>query len=254
MSLADLEVKISSYLLAGSGGPLLQTSLGKDPADRHKLYVIKYTAPKFLSDILATRSLYASKEPGYTWGDAVYLAPIAYPRSTMMYGSAGVVGWLDTSGMTFFDAVDPVGIMYYQDWIRYFPALYTQLTTTIHADHANRELRNKFRSRFAIDCVLFRPDESCAGYADPANDLWLAVTEWGVTRQVAHGRSQTVKDLKWCAISTEDFEPDGLGYHAILHPHLSTGQIFSRSSYRSLERDLRSAYLGSSNTVVITEF
>ncbi len=123
--------------------------------------------------------------------------------------------------MTFYDAVDPTGIAYYQDWIRHFPALYTQLTTTVHANHANRELRNKFRSRFGIDCVFFRPDESCSSYVDAAADLWLAVTEWGVARQVAHGRTFAVKDLKWCAIATEAFEPDSLGYRAILHPALS---------------------------------
>src|SRR5215469_6694758 len=149
MSLADLEAKIMQHLTVGPSSPLLRDSLGTG-ADAKRLYVIKYIGPKFLSDTLATDSLYASKTPGYTWGDAVYVAPLAYPRSTMMYGAAGVIGWLDAAAMTFYDAVDPSGIAFYQDWIRYFPPLYGQLTTTVHADHANSELRNKFRGRFGI--------------------------------------------------------------------------------------------------------
>jgi hypothetical protein len=252
VSLSDLEANIAQWLTTGVSDSLLKSSLGKD-ADQYKLYVIKYTAAKFLSDILTSGSLFAANAPGYTWGDAVYVAPIAYPRSTMMYGQAGVVGSLDTIGKTFYNAVDPAGIAYYQEWIRHFPALYTQLTTTVHSNHANRELRNKFRSRFAIDCVFFRPDESCSSYVYPAADLWLAVTEWGVARQVAYGRSFAVKDLKWCAIATEAFEPDSLGYRAILHPTLSAKRTFSKSSYTNLERDLRKAYLGT-DQVVITEF
>jgi hypothetical protein len=253
VSLSDLETNISQWLTRSGSSSLLKSSMGSG-SEQHKIYVIKYTAAKFLSDILTTGSLYAANVPGYTWGDAVYVAPIAYPRSTMMYGQAGIVGSLDTTGMTFYDAVDPAGIAYYQDWIRHFPALYSQLTTTVHANHANRELRNRFRGRFGIDCVFFRPDESCSSYVDPAADLWLAVTEWGVARQVAHGRSFAVKDLKWCAIATEAFEPDSLGYRAILHPSLSKGRTFAKSSYTNLERDLRQAYLGATDQVVITEF
>jgi hypothetical protein len=253
MSLAALEFRIQQHVHTGPADPILKASLGIG-ADANKLYVLKYTAPKYLSDILLTGSLYASNAPGYTWGDAVYVAPVACPRSTMMYGSAGVMGWLDATLMTFYDAVDPTGITLYQDWIRYFPALYSQLTTTVHANHANRELRNKFRSRFAIDCVFFRPDEECSGYVDSSADLWLAVTQWSAVRQVAHGPSGVIKDLKWCAIATDTFEPDGLGYRAILHPGLSSGRSFARSSYGNLERDLRKAYATGGGTVVITEF
>jgi hypothetical protein len=253
MPLADLEATITQHLTTGANNPRLGASLGTG-VNANKLYVIKYTAPKFLSGILATKSLYASETPGYTWGDAVYVAPLSYPRSTMMYGAAGVVGWLDAGKLTCYDAVDPSGISYYQDWIRYFPPLYAQLTTTVHANHANRELRNKFRSRFGIDCVLFRPDEPCSGYADVTTDLWLALTEWGATRQVANGRSQAVKDLKWCAIATEAFEPDGLGYRALLHPKLSAGRTFAKCPYSTLQPELLKAYLGTAQTVVITEF
>jgi hypothetical protein len=253
MSLDDVEALIKQHLATGPSNAMLRASL-ETHADRSKLYVIKYTVPKFLSDILLTESLFASRTPGYTWGDAVYVAPLSSPRSTMMYGAAGVIGWLAAENMIFYDAVDSRGIEYYQEWITYFRPLYTQLTTTVHADHANQELRNKFRSRFGIDCILFRPDETCAGYVDDTEDLWLAITQWGPTRQVANGRSQVVRDLKWCAIATESFEPDGLGYRALLHPTLSSGQTFKKCPYSTLHKNLRSAYLSSTPTVVITGF
>lgn len=122
MSLGDLEAKITQHLAVGTSTPLPKGSLGTG-TDANKLYVIKYTARKFVSDILTTQSLYASKTPGYTWEEAVYVAPLTFPRSNMMYGAAGIIGLLDAAQLTFFDAVDPSGIAYYQDWITYFPPL-----------------------------------------------------------------------------------------------------------------------------------
>lgn len=252
MSLADLETEIRSYLSVGPVSPLLAGSLGTG-AEANRLYVIKYVSPKYLADIQATSSLYASDAPARTWGDAIYVAPISWPLTTMMYGVAGVVGWLDAASMVFYDAINPAGISYYQQWITFFPSLYTQLTTTVHANEANRELRMLFRTRFGIDCVFFRPDEPCAGYSDSETDVWLAVTQWDAGGHIVSGRSQRVRDLRWCAIGTEAFEAHGLGYQALLHPALSTGKTFQTSTYANLGAKIRKAY-AAKTTVVITEF
>lgn len=252
MSLADLEAQIQAYLSVGPGSPLLAGSMGSG-AEANRLYVVKYVPPKYLADIQATSSLYASDTPGHTWGSAVYVAPLSWPRTTMMYGMAGVVGWLDAAGMVFYDALQPAGIAYYQQWITFLPSLYTQLTTTVHANEANRDLRNAFRTRFGIDVVFFRPDEPCTGYADSANDVWLAVTEWDTSGHIVSGRSHRVQDLRWCAIGTEAFEARGLGYQALLHPALSSGKTFTTSTYANLDREIRKAY-AAKTTVVITEF
>ena len=76
-----------------------------------------------------------------------------------MYGEVGVVGAYDTSTARMFDASDPTAIALYQEWITWQTPDYLELTATVHADIANRTLRNEFRNRFEIDCIFFRPDE-----------------------------------------------------------------------------------------------
>ncbi len=252
MSLAEIEEMIRDHIAASAVTPWIQGTYQDDPAG--KLYVIKYTSPQHLSEILRTGKLFASHKPEFTWGDAVYVAPLAHPLSTMMYGAAGVVGWVQPSTMNFYDATDPAGIGFYQQWITHFPVLYRLLTTTVHANKANRALRNKFRSRFGIDCIYFRPDEMCVGYTG-AKDAWLALTHWGNNRQyAASGPSGVVKDAKWCAITTESFVQQGLGFRALLHPEVSNGRRgIIRSGYKDLRKELMNAHV-KNDTLVITEF
>lgn len=252
MSLSEVEASITSLVTDGVPPPGIQRSCGGG-GDSDKLFVIKYLPARFLSGVLSTQRLFASATPGHTWGDAVYVAPIECPLTTMMYGAAGVVGWLSASGMRFFDATNPKSLALYQEWISYFSDLFRQLTTTVHANQANRELRNKFRSRFGIGCVLFRPDEPCPSYVDSDQDSWLALTHWNTAGLVGYGPSQAVRDLRWCAIGTDSFEPDGLGFRAFLHPSLSKERHFVKANYEKLDADLRAAY-AASDQVLITEF
>ncbi len=253
MSLVDVEQQIDAMITSGPGHPLLAGSLGTGPDDDHQLYVIKYLAPRYLSDVLTTQRLFASSAAARTWGDAIYVAPIALPQTTMMYGAAGVVGKLDVSNVRFFDATDPVAIDLYQKWIGYFSSLFRQLTTTVHANEANRELRNKFRTRFSIDCVLFRPDEPCRHYVDGRNDLWLAVTHRNHAGQVAYGASDVIKDLLWCAIATDSFESEDLGFRALFHTGLTAGKNFISANYSSLGGTLKAAHVAR-NQIAITSF
>lgn len=248
----DVEKEIRSYLAAFRGGKLASALL--DPVQPDRLYIIKYTAAKFLNDILKTGCLFASSTPGYTWGDAVYVSPLSHPRSTMMYGAVGVVGWVDVSRWTIFDATDPSGIQLYQHWISFMPDLFNQLTTTIHSNQANQQLRNRFRSRFAIDCVCFRPDEICADYVDEKKDVWLALSHWNAAGQIASGPSNVVKDLKWCAVTPESFERHGLGYTAVLYPVASSNHTFEPGTYSSLFTDLKNAYVMTGKKVIIPGF
>src|SRR5215216_613901 len=67
-----------------------QEFLGAD----QKVWVMKYFPPRFLEAFLKNRRLAISATPGFTWGDGVYVTPLSYPYSTMMYGRIGVMGWV----------------------------------------------------------------------------------------------------------------------------------------------------------------
>src|ERR1700677_372210 len=104
MSFAELEQNIEAYITASASAPRIrQMHAGAETKGR--LHVIKYLPSERLLDVLHTGKLFAAGKPGYTWGDAVYVAPLASPLSTMMYGMVGVVGWLDPAQLRFYDAV-----------------------------------------------------------------------------------------------------------------------------------------------------
>lgn len=252
MALDDLENDIRAHIAASSGSSLIRSCIETDSPGA-RLYVIQHCQPSRLPEILKSQRLFASDTPGFTWGDAIYVAPLNFPQTTMMYGAAGVIGWIDSSEMRFYNAVDSSGVTYYQQWITYQSEPYRQLTTTVHSNEANSFLRNAFRTRFGIGCIYFRPDETCPGYTDPRSDLWLAITHWNDRRMVASGPSDRVKELQWCAIGTESFERETSGYRAILSPELLQGRTIVHSSYKDLRERLRAAYLGKKD-VLITEF
>jgi hypothetical protein len=206
----------------------------------------------FLHDTIKNQHLYASERAGFTWGDGVYVTPVEYPLTTMMYGRVGVVGTFDIENARFFNADDPAGVKLYQQWITYQTRLFRELTTTVHANSANRELRNAFRSFFQIDCVLFRPDELCADYVDPVVDWWSVISHWDPSRGIGHGYSKAVKNLKWCLVGPDSFEPDGKGYKSFIHAALSAGRQYIQGHYTSLEREIRDAY--AKDHVLICDF
>ena len=85
--------------------------------DANRLIVIKYLPAIRLDDAIKQQHLYAAERAGFTWGDALYVAPVSFPRTTMMYGEVGVVGAYDTSTARTFDESDPAAIALYQEWI-----------------------------------------------------------------------------------------------------------------------------------------
>ena len=167
-----------------------------------------------------------------------------------MYGDVAVIGSVDFDGMRVFDAIDRQGIKYYQAWIQHSSRLFTMLTTTVHADFANRELRNNFRTRFQIDCVCFAPDEQCENYSS-RSDIWLGLSHWSSAFEIGFGPSSVVKNLQWCAVSTEAFERENLGFKGLLHPNQTTGKDFVFRKRGRLAAALRSAYARHNRVVVI---
>jgi hypothetical protein len=211
----------------------------RDPAG--ECWVIKYLPPSRLESFLATKLLYASDVPGYTWGDGVYVAPLSAPFSTMMYGRIGIVGHINPSQV--FDAGDRLGRSLYQQWIRYQWRWYEILTTTVHANVANRHLRNRFREKFRLDCVFFRPDQSCPGYVGPQTDTWFAMTHW-TGRKVGAGLSSCVVDPRWCVVTAEDFVGirNDMAFDAVIGPAQRGGRL-SRSYVRKLSPKLAAQIL-----------
>lgn len=210
--LGGIENEIENHIV-GSTWP----SAYRD-GDDGQIYVIKYLPPKRLGSFLASgKKLYASDVAGFTWGDGIYVAPLAAPFTTMMYGRIGVVGRIQPQRI--YDATGTVGRDLYQAWIRFQWQWYNLLTTTIHANGANRYLRNAFKTKFKIDCVLFRPDQYCPGYVGPNSDVWFAVTHFNSNR-VASGASTAVMDAEWCVTISEEFTVDSknLVYDAMLGP------------------------------------
>lgn len=209
--------------------------------DDGSLLVLKHLAASNLRRTLRL-GFYASSEKGFTWGDGVYVSPLSQPLTTMMYGDVGVAGSVDADGLRFFDAVDPAGLQMYQRWIQGQGPEYDLLTTTVHSDFANRQLRNDFRTRFQIDCVIFLPDEPCVHYTDPHNDRWLALTHWNAANAVGYGPSKVVRKLKWCFVSADTFERENLGFKAHLYPGLTGSNTFVQSQYATLAGNIRKAY------------
>jgi len=247
--IAEVEHEIDKYITTCRQTPEVQTLLAEDP-----LCVIKYVPASYLATILATGQLYAGERAGFTWGDAIYVAPLKTPRTTMMYGHVGIVGTYPTADTRIFDADSSTGIRLYQEWIIHQATAYRELTTTVHAPSANRDLRNAFRTRFQIDLVSFRPDEPCPDYVVPAMDWWLAITHWDAYRAVGHGFSRAVASLKWCVVTPDAFAALGKGYQAFLYATLSAGRTYQRGSYTTLYQDIAIAYAQPTPQVVICDF
>ena len=164
------------------------------------------------------------------------------------------VGIYPTLNKRFFNAGEGTGIDLYQRWILYQKRAYRDLTTSVHANTANRDLRNDFRTAFQIDCVYFRPDETCADYVDEGLDWWLAITHWDNARVVGHGFSKAVTSLKWCVVGPDSFQADGRGYKASLHKRVSASHGFVPGHYSSLEVDIMAAYHSKDQKVVVCDF
>ena len=170
----------------------------------HGKYVIKFVNSQWADHYQTQRQLKISATPALTWGTATYVTPLAYPLSSALYGRIGLVSDFDPDGWRIFDATDPAARMAYVRWVRSQP-VYTELILTVHSTHANHLMRNLFRERFNIDCVLFHPDQEAEVHTDRAQHVWMAVTDWMPNGTIDSGMSQRFPRARFTVLIDEDF-------------------------------------------------
>src|ERR1035437_9974678 len=83
MEIGDLERQIDEFISRSGNTPALQSLISEGNLD-----VVKYMPAAYLENVLARGQLYAAERAGFTWGDAVYVAPLSCPLTTMMYRSS----------------------------------------------------------------------------------------------------------------------------------------------------------------------
>lgn len=192
-------------------------------------YAIKFVNTQWASNYRRPKPLKISDTPLQTWGTATYVTPIAFPLSSALYGRIGLVTPFDPFGWNIFDATSAAGRAAYVNWVRCQPA-YAELLLTVHSTAANQALRNKFRREFAIDCVLFHPDQEAEIHTDSAQHVWMAVSDWVGGDQLDTKFSGRLAEARFTVLLDEDFllgEPNGLPVQRALRRIEGVTETFS---------------------------
>jgi len=151
------------------------------------------------------KPLKISATPAQTWGTATYVTPLAFPLSSALYGRIGLVAPFDPTGWRVFDATNPSGRGAYVGWAQAQPA-YADLLLTVHSTQANHILRNQFREDFAIDCVLFRPDQEAEYHTNASQHVWMAVTDWTPDKKIQNDMSARLSQARFTVLLDEEFQ------------------------------------------------
>lgn len=174
---------------------------------------IKYVPTKYAGKYFNPGGrLRISSNTGFTWGTGTYVAPLSYPLSSAIFGRVGVVATFDPGAWRVFDATDQAKAQLYVEWLQRQRG-YHEALTTMHSALEFHLLRDTFRTRFQIDCVIFRPDQTHAQYTT-RNDVWMNVTDWTPSRQIKVGQSAESDCLLnplACVIVEEEFNDDDTG-------------------------------------------
>jgi hypothetical protein len=207
-----LDAAIRNAVTSHPGAGLLDSLVRQSSAPGIGPLALVYMPAKFAGLFFRKQSrlLKIRDTPGYTWGTATYVAPVAFPTSSAIYGRVGVVARFDPTGWQVFDATTADANDLYLEWARYQP-LFRQAMLTAQSAFYNQQLRNLFRTRYGIDCVLFRPDQLNLAYTRPAQDVWMAVTDWSPYGDIEDGYSSRFTDPKICVLADEEFEDDAGG-------------------------------------------
>jgi hypothetical protein len=214
---ADVRAAIQTYP-AGRLGVIARDS---DPFGNNIPLAIKYMSVDCAEYYRSGRAsqFNISTTVGYTWGTGTYVAPLAYPTSSAIFGRLGVVAQFDPSGWRVFDEADRKNQNLYLSWTWRQP-LYPRLSMlTKGSAFYNQELRNRFRSQFEIDCVLFPPDQINKGYTK-LTDVWMCVTDWETRYKIADKLSSRFTMPKACVLADEEFVDvdEGVERKAHLNP------------------------------------
>ncbi|MCZ0990374.1 hypothetical protein [Streptomyces diastatochromogenes] len=199
---------------------------------------IKYTSAMYARGYRnGTGRLHISGTPGFTWGDGTYVAPLAFPISSAIFGRVGVVARFDPENWRVYDATDRISQDLYMQWVGFQPRR-NQLLLTCHSQLANQFMRNMFRTAFQIDCVLFRPDQRNRWYSG-RNDVWMAVSDWDEIHEIVKtGASSSFNHERIAVIVEEEFKE----VHHDLRRNALIGPISRRESDRDLTKKIRRAY------------
>lgn len=162
-------------------------------------YAVKYVSAKYAKQT----AFYISTTPGFTWGTATYVAHFENPVSSAIFGRAGLVATYDATGWRTFDARNGRSERLYLQWLGFQPFVRNVLLTT-HSGYFNQLLRNRFRTHYRIDCVLFNPDQSNPHYTKP-DDTWMAVSDFMSDGQLKIGYSDRFKNVRLTVVIAEEF-------------------------------------------------
>ena len=220
---------------------------------------VKYVEPRWLREYPFPGDaghpggrLKISTSLGYTWGTATYVAPLAFPLSSAIYGRAGIVARFDPlepSEWRVFDATDPDAQESYLQWLER-QALFPLLALTVHSQLMNQLMRDAFRVAFNIDCVLFAPDQvdilpvaGYQGYTQPS-DVWMAVSDWQPGGGLRGDFSLRLQNARFTILVAEEFEP--VSHDLVYTPLIGT----TAPSSSGLAGTIRSAYEGGATAPV----
>ncbi len=206
----DLDAEIEAVVKRGSF-PVntLYLDYGKVPL------AIKYVPARWSNTYHRPGQLLRiSDTPGFTWGRATYVASLKFPLSTAIFGRAGVIATFNPYNWRTFDATIAENRELYLRWLQAQP-LYRRFVLSAQSAYVAQMLRDSFRVKYRIDCVLFRPDQSHPRYTKTASDIWMAVTDWAPTarRRIATGSSKLFEHARLTVVIEEEFEDKMGGIH-----------------------------------------
>jgi hypothetical protein len=175
--------------------------------DDHRIapHAIKFVASRWAAAYATRQPLKVSNTPALTWGTGTYVTPLPFPLSSVLYGRVGLVTDFDPGQWRIFDATDPAAQAAYLRWAQ-AQANFPDLVFTVHSTFANHALRNKFRRDFAIDCVLFPPDQEAEIDTDRNRHVWMLVTDWTPGGEIESGFSHRLADARFTVLIDEEFD------------------------------------------------
>jgi hypothetical protein len=212
--------------------------------------VIKYISPEYANTYYQPgQGLFISTTPGFTWGRATYVTPLAYPTSSAIFGRAGIVAAFNPDpshpdpprSWKTFDTTNPANEQLYLRWLQ-TRLLYRSFALTAHSGYISQMLRDAFRRNYEIDCVLFRPDQSNPHYTRIRSDVWMAVTEWHKTPAgrniIVGGFSSRFRDARLTVLIEEEFQDQRGGIHRAGLLNLATPATYFGGIHQPGSRDL----------------